>query len=116
MIGDCPLNGLPPPHSEWDRDVATRRLMGQPLPSALTLQGVADRLHLDQAVPEYERVDAVLDESRGSVRCPFQEEDVMFIDLGFQVPGRVRHIGEQLCEGRPDAVLATLDAGRGDED
>ena len=40
----------------------------------------------------------------------------MFIDLGLQVPGRVRHIGEQKCEGRPDAVLATLDAGRGDED
>ena len=35
---------------------------------------------------------------------------------GFQVPGRIRHIGEQLGEGRPDAVLAALDAGRGDED
>src|SRR5262249_44939126 len=26
------------------------------------------------------------------------------------------HVSEQLCEGGPDAVLAALDAGRGDED
>jgi hypothetical protein len=38
--------------------------VGQRGPSALALQRVADRLHLDQAVPEYERVDAVFGESR----------------------------------------------------
>jgi hypothetical protein len=41
-----------------------RRLVGQPGSSAVALRRVAGRLHLDQAVPEYERVDAVFGESR----------------------------------------------------
>src|SRR5215831_1409468 len=85
-------------------------------PSAFALQCVADCLYPDQAVAEYEGVDTVFDEGRGSVCGPFQEKHVVFVDLGFQVPGRVWHVSEQLGEGGPDAVLAALDAGRGDED
>ena len=40
------------------------RLVGQPGPSARALRLVAGRLHLDQAVPEYGRVDVVFGESR----------------------------------------------------
>src|SRR5215471_3935370 len=86
------------------------------VPSDLALQRIAERLYPDQAVAEYERVDTVIDEGRGSVSGPLQEEHVVFIDLGFQVPGRVWHVGEQLCEPGPDAVLAALDPGRGDKD
>jgi hypothetical protein len=38
------------------------RLVGQWGLSALALRRVADRLHLDKAVPEYERVDVVFGE------------------------------------------------------
>src|SRR5262249_23376638 len=47
---------------------------------------------------------------------PLPEEHDVFIDLGFQVPGRVWHVGEQLREPGPDAVLAALDPGGGDKD
>src|SRR5262245_58811231 len=86
------------------------------VPSDLALQRIAERLYPDQAVAEYERVDTVIDEGRGSVSGPLQEEHVVFIDLGFQVPGRVWHVGEQLREPGPDAVLAALDPGGGDKD
>src|SRR6516225_6262138 len=84
--------------------------------SALALQRVADRLYLDQAIAEHERVDTIFDEGRGSVSGPFQEEHVVFVDLGFQLPGCVWHISEQLRERGPDAVLAPLNPGRGDKD
>jgi hypothetical protein len=85
-------------------------------PSALVLQGVADGLHADQAVAEDEGVEAVLDAGRGGVRGPFQEQHVILVNLGLQIPGRVRHVGEQLGEGRPDAVLAAPGPGRRNED
>jgi hypothetical protein len=80
------------------------------------LQRVADRLHPDEAVAEHEGVDAVLHAGRGGVRGPFQEQDVALVDLGLQIPGRVRDVREQLGERRPDALLTTQDAGRADED
>jgi len=47
------------------RDVLQlQALVGQPGSSARALRLVAGRLHLDQAVPEYEGVDAVFGESR----------------------------------------------------
>src|SRR5215813_12001906 len=83
--------------------------------SVLAQQRVTDRLYLDQTIAEYERVDTVFDEGRGRVSGPFQEEHVVFIDLGFQIPGRVWHVSEQLRERGPDTILAALDPGRGDE-
>jgi len=77
---------------------------------------IADRLHPDQAVAENEGVDAVVNPGRPGVRGPFQEEHVAFEDQCLQIPGRVRHIGEQLSERLPDAVLAALDACGRDED
>src|SRR6202044_817460 len=85
-------------------------------PSPLGVQdGVADRLHPDQAVAEHEGVDAVIDPGRPGVRGPLKEEHVAFEDQRLQVPGRVRHIGKQLSERLPDAVLAALDASRRDK-
>ena len=43
---------------------ALQALVGHPGSSAVALRRVAGRLHLDQAVPEYGRVDAVFGESR----------------------------------------------------
>src|SRR5215813_1543634 len=95
---------------------ATAPLWYRSMPSVLALHRIADRLYLDQAVAEDERVDTVFDEGRAGVSGPFQEEHVVFIDLGFQLPGRVWHVGEQLREPGTDAFLAALDPGRCDKD
>src|SRR5579875_4198349 len=87
-----------------------------PLRLSLALQCVADRLRPDKAVAEHEGVDPVLYRGGGGVRGPLQEEQVTLVDLGFQVPGRVRYFGEQPRERRPDPLLAAQDPCRGDED
>jgi hypothetical protein len=69
-----------------------------------------------RAVAEHEGVDAVLDLGPGRVGGPLQEEDVALVGLGRQLPLRVRHVGEQLRERCPHAVLAALDPRRCDED
>ncbi len=84
-------------------------------PSVRVLHGVAHRLHPDQAVPEDERVDPVFHLGRRRDRGPFQEEHVALVDLRLQLPGRVRHVGQQLGKRLADAVLAPLGARRGDE-
>src|SRR6185369_2268884 len=84
--------------------------------SARVLQRIPTRLQPDLPVPEDERVDPVLDLGRGGRRGPLQEEHVAVVDLRRQRPVRVGHVGEQLGERLPDAVLAPLDAVRGDED
>ena len=78
--------------------------------SDLVLQRVAERLHPDEAVTEHEGVDAVLDPGLGGVRGPFQEQDVALVDQRLQIPRRVRDVGEQSGERRPDALLAAQDA------
>ncbi len=88
-----------------------------PAPASVrALQGVAHRLQPDQPVTEDEGVDPVLGLGRGRDRGPLQEEHVALVDLRLQLPGRVRHVGQQLGERLADAVLAPLDARRGDED
>jgi exopolysaccharide biosynthesis polyprenyl glycosylphosphotransferase len=84
--------------------------------SVLVLHRVADRLHPDGAVAEHERVDAVLDAGLRGVGRPLEEQYVALVDLGLQPPAGVRHVGEQLDERLPDAVLAALDPRRGDAD
>src|SRR6266536_3615825 len=78
--------------------------------SILVQQRVTDRLYPDQAITEHKGVDAVLDPRRGGVSGPLQEEHVVLIDLCFQIPSRIRHIGEQLSERRPDSFRAAPDA------
>src|SRR5207342_1533321 len=85
-------------------------------PSARMLQRVPNRLHPDLPVPEDERVDPVLDLGRGGRRGPLQEEHVAVVDLRRQRPVRVGHVGQQLGEPLADAVLASLNPVRGDED
>jgi hypothetical protein len=49
-------------------------------------------------------------------RRPFEKEDVVLIDRGPDVPGRLRHLAQELGERLADAVPAALHACRGDED
>ena len=77
-----------------------------PRPQPVRCDGVAHRLQPDQPVPEDERVDPVLDLGRGGDRGPLEEEHVALVDLRLQLPGRVRHVGQQLGERLADAVLA----------
>jgi hypothetical protein len=51
-----------------------------------------------------------------SSALPPEQQDVVLVDSGFDVPGDLRHLADELGERLADAVLATLDAGRGDED
>jgi hypothetical protein len=49
-------------------------------------------------------------------RGPLQEEHVVLVDHGLQLPGGVRYVGQQLGKRLPDPVLAPPDAGRRNED
>src|SRR5262249_34675973 len=102
------------PASSCPSPAADHRRAGPP--SVLVLQRVADGLHPDEAVAEHEGVDAVFDLGPGRVGGPLQEEDVALVGLSRQLPLRVQHVGEQLREPRPHAVLTALDPGGCDED
>jgi 2-polyprenyl-6-methoxyphenol hydroxylase-like FAD-dependent oxidoreductase len=76
----------------------------------LGLQGVVDRLRVNQAVSEHERIDAVVGASLGCISRPLHHEHVVGEDLPRLVPGRVGQVGQHPCEGFPDAVLAVFHA------
>jgi hypothetical protein len=48
--------------------------------------------------------------------APLQEQDVAFVDGRLDVPGGLRDLAEEPGERLADAVLASLDTCRGDED
>jgi hypothetical protein len=58
----------------------------------------------------------VLDAVAAAFGAPLQEQDVVLVDGGLDVPGGLHHLAEGLGERLADAVLAALDAGRGNED
>src|SRR5206468_5665594 len=89
---------------------------GTSLPSASRLQGVADGLDPDEAVAEDEGVDGVLDPVAAALGPPLQEQDVVLVESGLEVPGRLGDLAEELGERLADAVLAAEHTGRGDED
>ena len=94
-------------------DVLSHR---HPVLSGSGLQGVADGQDPDEAVAEDEGVDAVLDPVAAALGAPLQEQDVVLVDGGLDVPGGLRDLAEELGERLADAVLAALDACWGDED
>jgi hypothetical protein len=78
------------------------------VPPTAGLHGVDDGLHADLAVLEDEGVDAVVDLVPTALGAPLQVEHVLR-EHGFEVPLRLRHIGQQLGEHLPGAVLAAVD-------
>jgi hypothetical protein len=56
-------------------------------------------------------VDGVLDAVAAALGAPLQEQDVVLVDGGLEVPGGLRDLAEELGEGLADAVLAAEHAG-----
>jgi len=66
----------------------------------------------DQPVSKHERVDPVVHASALRVCRPLEQQDVLLVDLGRQVPFGLRDVGEELGERLPDPVLAPEDSLR----
>jgi hypothetical protein len=82
----------------------------------LVLEGVPDGLDPDQPVSKHERVDPVVHSSALRVCRPLEQQDVLLVDLGREVPLGLRDVGQELRERLPDPVLTPEDSLRGDED
>jgi hypothetical protein len=52
----------------------------------ISLQRVANGLNANQAVPKDERIDPILDLGARRSRLPFQQQDVVLVDLRRQLP------------------------------
>jgi hypothetical protein len=73
-------------------------------------------LHVDLAVAEDERIDAVVGAGPAGIGGPLEEKHVIRPGLVLDVPGRLGQVGEQLRERCPDTVLAAAHARGRDHD
>ncbi len=81
----------------------------------LVLERVPDGLDPDQPVSKHERVDPVVHASALRVCRPLEQQYVLLVDLGREVPLGLRDVGQELRESLPDPVRAPENSLQGDE-
>jgi hypothetical protein len=93
------------PTKRLNPEGARSRIRFLALRLVLVLERVPDGLDPDQPVSKHERVDPVVHASALRVCRPLEQQDVLLVDLGRQVPFGLRDVGEELGERLPDPVL-----------